>query len=58
MQASFSDLVGAASVPAHYFDSTELTDLTPALDTATAVHDMAAQASEARGTIPIWSPRC
>jgi len=46
MQA-FTDLVGAAVVPAHCFDSTELTDLTPALDPATAVHDMVAQASEA-----------
>ena len=49
MQA-FTDLVGAAVVPAHCFDSTELTDLTPALDPATAVHDMAAQASEARNS--------
>lgn len=46
MQA-FTDLVGTAVVPAHCFDSAELTDLTPALDTATVVHDMAAQASEA-----------
>ena len=45
MQA-FTDLVGAAIVPAHCFDSSELTDLVPALDTATAAHDMAAQASE------------
>ena len=48
MQASFNDLVGTAVVSAHCFDSTELTELTPALDTATTVHDMAAQASEAR----------
>ncbi len=47
MHASFTDLVGTAIVPAHCFDSDELTDLTPALDTATAVHDMAEQASEA-----------
>jgi len=47
---TFTDLVGAAVVPAHCFDSTELTDLTPALVTATAVHDMAAQASEARNS--------
>ncbi len=47
MQTSFTDLVGTAVVPAHCFDSTELTDLTPALDTAMAVHDMAAKASEA-----------
>ena len=46
MQA-FTDLVGTAIVPAHCFNSAELTDLTPALDTATDVHDMADQASEA-----------
>lgn len=45
MQA-FTDLVGTAVVPAHCFGTTELTDLAPALDTATAAHDMAAQASE------------
>jgi len=33
MQA-FTDLVGTSAVPAHCFDSTELTDLTPALDPA------------------------
>ena len=43
MQATFTDLVGTAVVPAHCFDSTELTDLTPALDTATAAHDKAEQ---------------
>ena len=48
MQA-FTDLVGTAVVPAHCF--AELTDLTPALDTATNVHDIAEQASEARGTL-------
>ena len=47
MQASFTDLVGTAVVPTHCFDTAELTDLTPALDTATAIHDMAEQASEA-----------
>lgn len=50
MQASFTDLVGTDVVPAHCFDSAELTDLTPALDTATSVHDMTAQASEAAST--------
>jgi hypothetical protein len=33
MHASFTDLVGTAVVPAHCFDSAELTDLTPALAT-------------------------
>jgi hypothetical protein len=49
MQA-FTDLVGAAAVPAHAFDMAELTELTPALDTATAAHGMAGQASEACST--------
>ena len=46
MQTSFTDLVGTAVVPAGCFDGTELTDLIPNLDTTTAVHDMAAQASK------------
>ena len=46
MQASFTDLVGTAVVPAHCFDSEELTDLTPALDTATNIDGVAAQAGE------------
>lgn len=40
MRASFTDLVGTAVVPAHAFDMAELTELTPALDTATATHDV------------------
>ncbi len=46
MQA-FTDLVGTATLPAHAFDIAELTELTPALDTAMAAHDTADQASEA-----------
>ena len=47
MQA-FTDLVGtSAAVPAHAFDIAELTDLTPALDTAQATQE---QASEAAST--------
>jgi hypothetical protein len=46
MQA-FTDLVGASAVPAHAFDIAELTELTPALDTAQATHDVAEEASEA-----------
>jgi len=49
MQA-FTDLVGTTAVPAHAFDMAELTDLTPALDTATVVDGLAAQASEAMPT--------
>ena len=48
MQA-FTDLVGTTAVPAHCFDIEELTELTPALDTATAAHDTADQASEVVG---------
>ena len=44
---TFTDLVGTAAVPAHCFDIEELTELTPALDTATAAHDTAEQASDA-----------
>lgn len=47
---TFTDLVGTTVVPAHCFDNTELTDLTPALGTATDVHDTAEQASEASVT--------
>jgi len=47
MQTSFTDLVGTAVVPADWFDSAEMRDLVPALDTAAFVHDVAAQASEA-----------
>ena len=46
MQA-FTDLVGTTAVPSHSCDIEELTELTPALDMATATHDMAEQASEA-----------
>ncbi len=49
MQA-FTDLVGTATLPAHAFDIAELTELTPALDTATATHDVEEQASEAAAT--------
>ena len=60
MQTSFTDLVGTAVVPAHCLDSTELTDLTPALDMATASHDMAARASEASvfGVSGVYTCRC
>jgi len=47
---TFTDLVGTSAVPAHAFDIDELTELTPALDTAMAAHDTADQASEAAAT--------
>ena len=58
MQASFTDLVGTSVVPAHCFDSSELTELTPALDTASIVHGLAEQASEALGTTWAGSSCC
>ena len=50
MQA-FTDLVGTSALPTHAFDIAELTELTPVLDTATAAHDTAEQASEAGLTV-------
>ena len=50
MIQAFTDLVGTSAVPAHGFDIDELTELTPALDTATATHDVEEQASEAANT--------
>ena len=58
MQA-FTDLVGTTAVPAHAFDIAELTELTPALDTAMAAHGTAEQASAAantRETLMAWCP--
>ena len=50
MQA-FTDLVGTAAVPAHAFDMAELTDLTPALETAAVDHGTSLEASEAGPTL-------
>ena len=50
MIQAFTDLVGTSAVPAHAYDIAELTELTPTLDTATAAHDVAEQASEALWT--------
>ena len=55
MIQAFTDLVGTSAVPAHAFDIVELTELTPALDTAMAAHDTADQASEAG---PLTSRSC
>ena len=57
MQTSFTDLVGTAVVPAHCFDSAELTDLSPALGTTTVVHGLTAQAGEAANTHCSWCPQ-
>ena len=50
MQA-FTDLVGTTAVPAHAFDIEELTELTPALDTAAIDHGLSVEASEAPGLL-------
>ena len=47
MIQAFTDLVGTSAVPALSINIEELTELTPALDTAQATHGMAEQASEA-----------
>mgnify|MGYP005665808613 CR=1 FL=1 len=49
MQA-FTDLVGTAAVPTHAFDMAELTELTPALDTAAVDHGLSLEASAAGHT--------
>jgi hypothetical protein len=51
IQASFTDLVGTSALPAHAYDIEELTELTPALDTATATHDMANKINTAAGAM-------
>ena len=52
---TFTDLVGTSAVPAHAFDIAELTELTPALDTAQATHDTAEQASGAANSAHEYS---
>ena len=54
MQA-FTDLVGTAAVPAHAFDIEELTELTPALETAAVDHGTSLEASEAAPSAPVYS---
>jgi hypothetical protein len=53
MIQAFTDLVGTSAVPAHAFDIAELMELTPALDTAQATHDVVEQASEAAPSAPL-----
>jgi hypothetical protein len=57
MQA-FTDLVGTSTVPALSINIDELTELTPTLDTATAAHDTAEQASEAAHSWGSGHSRC
>ena len=56
MIQAFTDLVGTTAVPAHAFDIAELTDLTPALDTAQAAHGTSVEASEALVTYGCGGP--
>ena len=49
MQA-FTDLVGTSAVPALSINIDELTELTPALDTAAIDHGLSVEASEAGPT--------
>ncbi|MGY8995190.1 MAG: hypothetical protein ACKVH7_01980 [Alphaproteobacteria bacterium] len=70
MQASFTDLVGTAIVPAHCFNTAELTDLTPALVSEadfptliaggpkflTHVTDTPDMAAQASEAGPTWTP--
>ena len=48
---TFTDFVGTAAVPAHCFDIEELTELTPALETAAVDHGTSLEASEAGPTL-------
>ncbi len=58
MIQAFTDLVGTSAVPALSINIEELTELTPALDTAMAAHDTADQASEAAASAPAGSCYC
>jgi len=53
MIQAFTDLVGTSAVPAHAYDIDELTELTPALATATAAHGTSLEASETSITTPM-----
>ena len=57
MQA-FTDLVGTSAVPAHAFDIAELTELTPALDTAAVDHGLSVEARPAATTYTAGFPFC
>jgi len=52
MIQAFTDLVGTSALPALSINIDELTELTPVLDTATATHDVAEQASEVANRLP------
>jgi len=50
MIQAFTDLVGTSAVPALSINIDELTELTPALDTAAIDHGLSVEASEAPGS--------
>jgi len=51
MIQAFTDLVGTSAVPALSINIEELTELTPALDTAAIDHGTADQGAEAANTL-------
>jgi hypothetical protein len=56
MIQAFTDLVGTSAVPALSINIDELTELTPALDTAMAAHGLSVEASEASGSM-FWTTK-
>ena len=50
MIQAFTDLVGTSAVPALSINIEELTELTPALETAAVDHGLSVEATEASGT--------
>ena len=50
---TFTDLVGTSAVPTNAFEIAELTELTPALDTAQAAHGTSLEASDTSITTPM-----
>jgi hypothetical protein len=59
MIQAFTDLVGTSAVPALSINIEELTELTPALDTAAIDHGTADQGAEAANTPQITTlPGC
>ena len=58
MIQAFTDLVGTSAVPALSINIEELTELTPALETAAVDHGTSLEASEAGPSNSIPNSRC
>jgi hypothetical protein len=60
MIQAFTDLVGTSAVPALSINIDELTELTPALDTAAIDHGLSVEASDHQGSFvtAFASPFC